>query len=394
MSYCFSKLLDTLNEGMETGLHIGAVVYVQLDGQPVADFAVGRAALTGDQPQRTHQKMLWLSAGKPLTALAVGILQDRGELEFEAPVARYLPEFAQNGKDSITVRHVLMQAHGYKPPRTDWPRQPRERVIETICEAPMVRGAAPGEFAAYDPQSGWYILSEIVARVSGVPNHAFVKKELLDPLGCESASIGLDAEEWTRERDAGELAVLHDTTQSAREGLDLRAEALPDLPTGERALAPVPHPWPGDDAQRASTFNPGGGALGHPRDLARVYQCLLDGGATPDGRQLLKPATVQAMTSRQREGLKDHTFKQVVDWGLGFLVNSARYGAASNPYGYGKHASDDTFGHGGMQSSAGFADPAHRLCGAIIYNGLPGEPKHERRINAAMTALYEDLGLA
>lgn len=394
MSQCFPKLVTRLNEGMAAGLHIGAVVYVQHDGAAVADFAIGRAALTGHQPQRTHQKMLWLSAGKPLTALAVGLLRDNGALDFDAPVASIIPEFAQNGKDGITIRHLLMQAHGYKPPRTDWPRQPRERVIETICEAPLVRGAAPGQFAAYDPQSGWYLLSEIVARVSGVPNHIFVKKELLDPLHCASASIGLDPDVWRREREAGELAVLHDTTHSARERLDLREEALPDLPPGERPPAPVPNPWPGDDGQRAGVHNPGGGALGHPRDLARIYQCLLDEGATPDSRALLQPATVHEMTSRQRKGLKDHTFKQVVDWGLGFLVNSGRYGAGPHPYGYGQHASDATFGHGGMQSSAGFADPENRLCGTIIFNGLPGEPRHDKRIDDAMTALYEDLGIA
>lgn len=75
------------------------------------------------------------------------------------------------------------------------------------------------------------------------------------------------------------------------------------------------------------------------------------------------------------------------------MINSAKYGALANPYGYGKHASEETFGHGGMQSSGGFADPRHGLCGAIIFNGLPGEPKHQRRIDGAMTALYEDLGL-
>jgi CubicO group peptidase (beta-lactamase class C family) len=99
------------------------------------------------------------------------------------------------------------------------------------------------------------------------------------------------------------------------------------------------------------------------------------------------------MTSRQRTGLKDNSFGQVIDWGLGFLINSARYGAAAIPYGYGRHASDGTFGHGGMQSSSGFADPENKLAVAIIFNGLPGEPKHQKRIHDAATALYEDLGL-
>jgi CubicO group peptidase (beta-lactamase class C family) len=124
-----------------------------------------------------------------------------------------------------------------------------------------------------------------------------------------------------------------------------------------------------------------------------VYQCLLDGGAAPNGQQIIRRETVAEMTSRQRVGLKDHSFGQVVDWGLGFLINSRPYGALADPYGYGRHASDETFGHGGMQSSAGFCDAENGLAGAIIFNGLPGEPKHQKRINDVMTALYEDMGI-
>lgn len=389
MTTDFPRLKDAIENGMAIGQHLGAVIHLRRAGEIVADFAIGDASLDPQTPLKTEQKLLWLSAGKPLTALAIGILSDRGQLRFHDPVCAYIPDFAQNGKEKITIRHVLMQAHSYKPPRIDWPRQPREKVIETICAAEMFRGGTPGEFAAYDPQTGWYLLSEIVARITRSSNHVFVKEELLAPLGCEEASIGMSAGEWTAEQDAGNLVRLYDTTQSARENTNLLE--LEDASASGDAV--LPRPWVGDDANRAEAHNPGGGALGPARDLAAVYQCLLDDGRTPDGTVILRDSTVKEMTTRQRIGLKDHTFKQVIDWGLGFLVNSARYGALALPYGYGRHASDDTFGHGGMQSSTGFADPDNQLCGAIIFNGLPGEPKHQKRIDTAMTALYEDLGI-
>jgi CubicO group peptidase (beta-lactamase class C family) len=398
MSLDFENTRALIEAGMASGLHIGAVVHVRRRGEILADFAMGRASIHPSAPLSPDQKLLWLSAGKPLTALAIGILQDRGRLRFDDRVCEYIPDFAQNGKEPVTIRHILMQAHAFKPPRTDWPRAPRESVIQAICAAPVIRGAEPGQFAAYDPQSGWYILSEIVARITGTPNHVFVKSELFEPLGCDTASIGLEADEWTAERDAGRLTVLHDTTQSARDRTDLRTDPQVDnlseiaaSPAADVSPQSLPHPWAGDDAQRAAAHNPGGGAVGRASDLAAIYQCLLDGGKAPVGQQILRESTVAEMTSRLRVGLKDHSFGQVVDWGLGFLINSARYGALANPYGYGKHASDATFGHGGMQSSAGLADPENQLVAVIIFNGLPGEPKHQKRINDTLTALYEDL---
>lgn len=394
----FPKLTRAIKDGMARGQHIGAVVHVRRDGEAMADFALGAACLEPGGKLEPGHKMLLLSAGKPLTALAVGILVDRGRVALDSPVAEFIPDFASNGKDDITVRHVLTHTHAYKPPRLDWPRKSRDEIIALICDAEPIPDTMPGEYAAYDAQSGWYLLSEIVERVTGLANDEFVKTELLEPLGCTGISIGMSAGTWTAARDSGDLAVLHDTTGSAREQIDLRdsveavrsgAEEIPNVESGSQ----WPHPWAGDDAQRAEARNPGGGAVGTAQDLAKIYEFLLNGGRVGGNTWLLRQETVREMTARQREGLKDHTFGQVIDWGYGFLINSARYGALANPYGYGRHASDDTFGHGGMQSSAGFADPGHGIAGAIIFNGLPGEPKHVRRINDAMTALYEDLGL-
>jgi CubicO group peptidase (beta-lactamase class C family) len=100
------------------------------------------------------------------------------------------------------------------------------------------------------------------------------------------------------------------------------------------------------------------------------------------------------MTARHRAYTTDKTFGAIIDWGLGFMINSAIYGNDDAPYQFGPHASPRTFGHSGNQSSAAFADPEHRLVVALTFNGMPGEAKHQPRMRAALTAVYEDLGLA
>ena len=129
------------------------------------------------------------------------------------------------------------------------------------------------------------------------------------------------------------------------------------------------------------------------RELAAFYEMLLGQGSRGAVR-LLKPQTVWQMTARVREGMFDETFRHTMDWGLGLIINSNRYGVETVPYGYGRHASASTFGHGGSQSSSAFADPERELVVAVVLNGMPGERKHNNRIRDINSAIYEDLGLA
>src|SRR5204863_8448629 len=108
------------------------------------------------------------------------------------------------------------------------------------------------------------------------------------------------------------------------------------------------------------------------------YEMLLRGGAF-DGGRILSPQTVAAMTARHRVGMMDRTFKHIMDWGLGFIINSSQYGDPEVPYGYGEYASPHTFGHSGAQSSCAFCDPQHGLVVAWVCNGRPGEPRHLAR---------------
>src|SRR5439155_20765241 len=117
---------------------------------------------------------------------------------------------------------------------------------------------------------------------------------------------------------------------------------------------------------------------GPVRELGRFYEMLL-GHGTLNGRTILKSQTVEALTARHRTGMYDQTFGHVIDWGLGFLLNSRMWGHDA-PYQYGPHASPRTFGHSGSQSSTAFADPEHGLAVAVAFNGMPGEASHQQRM--------------
>lgn len=151
----------------------------------------------------------------------------------------------------------------------------------------------------------------------------------------------------------------------------------------------------GMDTEAACTnARPSGSGHGPMRELGRFYEMLLAGGASAQAHRILSPQSTEALVARHRAGMYDLTFKHVMDWGLGFVLDSKQYGAETVPYGYGPYASARTFGHSGYQSSAAFADPESKLAVAIVCNGTPGEAAHDQRIRAVLKGLYEDLGLA
>ncbi len=97
---------------MAAGLHIGAQWYVSLDGRCVADEAVGESR--PGVPMTPQTLMFWLSASKPVAAVAIGQLWEREQLDLDDTVARHIPEFAIKGKESITIRHILTHTCGFR----------------------------------------------------------------------------------------------------------------------------------------------------------------------------------------------------------------------------------------------------------------------------------------
>jgi CubicO group peptidase (beta-lactamase class C family) len=297
----------TVTTSIATGLHTGAQIYVSRCGGPVADFSVGEVPAV----------LPWLSAGKPIAAVALALLRERGQLDFDDPVTQFIPEF---GKPAVTLRHLLTHTGGFRFMSRQWTTESWDEIVAEICAAPLDPGWIPGQKAGYHLESSWYILGEVVRRVTGQSYAEFVRSEVFQPLGMTNSTI------------------------------------------------------PG---------SPGRSAVGPLRELGRFYEMLLRGGGS-----VLTAESVRQLAARHRVGMWDITFGMVIDWGLGFMLNTGYH----TPYSYGPHASENTFGHGGRQSSLAFCDPDRQLVVAWACAGQPGEPAHQRRALAINTAIYEDLG--
>lgn len=355
---------EVIDAGIHAGWHTGAQVCIRLASRVIADFGQGLARPGVAMTAETI--MLWMSSGKPIGAAAIMQLVERGQLDLDAPIANSIPEFAAGGKQAVTVRQLLVHTGGFRWVDAGHPQASWDETIARICAAKLERDWTPGEKAGYHPYTSWYILGELVRRIDGRPFERYVREEIFLPLAMNDSWIGMPLERYQ--------------AYALRQGWMMNVERDP----------PVVHAY--DSELGATACVPGGNAHGPMHDLARFYQMLLGGGEL-DGARVLQAATVAQMTARTREGMFDETFKHTMDWGLGIMVDSNRYGADTVPYGYGRYSSPRAFGHGGAQSSLGMADPEYQLVVTAVFNGMPGERRHNERNRAFMTAVYEDLRL-
>jgi len=357
----FPQTRAVLTAGLEQTIHPGAQLCVMRRGEVLVDEAFG-AAREG-VPMTRDSLTLWFSAGKPVTAVAIAQLVERGALAWDTRVAEVIPEFAACGKDAVTIRHLLTHTGGLRNADTidatlDWDEQ-----IARISALPPEPDWMPGQRAGYHVWATWQLLGEIVRRVSGQAVDEFVRKNIFLPLGMNDSWLALTPAPLAN--DESRVAWVFDTSSGV-------AQAKED--------------W--NSSAGRTRCRPGGSARGPVRELARFYEALRRGG-----ENILRTETVTEATARQRAGMFDETFQFKMDAGLGFILNSNRDGFQM-PYGYGRHASRATFGHSGNQSSCAFADPEHELVVAWVCNGLPGERKHQSRQRAINSSIYEDLGLA
>jgi CubicO group peptidase (beta-lactamase class C family) len=354
-----------VEQGIRDGLHKGVQIYVSREGRVLADGGIGESR--DGVPMTSDTLTLWVSAGKPLTAVAVLRLVEQGRVGLEQPVAEVVPAFAENGKERVTLRHLLTHTAGLRSVVTGWPNDPWEEIIRRICRTPLQDEWTPGERAAYDRDNSWFILGEIVRRLEGRPIDEVVRDDIMRPLGMHDSWMAMPPDV---------LAAYGDRI----------GYVWAYKPAGLKLLR-------SHDPQIAATPSPGASCRGPIRELGRFYEMLLNGGARDDIR-ILKGETVALMTQRHREGLYDETFQHRLDFGLGLIIDSNRYGWESVPYGFGKHCSERSFGHGGARSTIGFADPEYALVVAALANGCPPEPIHNARFRKLNTLIYEDLGLA
>ena len=366
MDVQLTRTVDLLHSGVREGLHPGAQLYVSTDGNVVADVAVGNATTT--RAMTTDTMTVWMSLTKGVTAVAFAQMWEKGQIEIDDPVCLHLPDFAAGGKSGLTFRHLLTHTGGIGPVDVAWLESSWEEIAARICNAPLRDGWLQGRQARYDVANAWFVLAEVVSRKSGRVFHGYVRQEIFEPLDMPNCSLSMEPSTYRAKKD--QIGLMYDTAGGA----------------------PEPSHYSVDLQRTIGQCVPGGSGKGPARELGRFYEMLLGKGRF-NGRRLLLPQTVEAITARHRAGMKDEILGHTVDMGLGFYVNSNIYGMESVPYGFGRYASPRAFGNAGYQSSIAFVDPDVGLVVVCIFNGTPGEDAHQVRNREANSAIYEDLGL-
>src|SRR5262245_44623229 len=303
----FHALYDFFARNLETGEDLGASAAVFIDGEPVVDIWGGSVDEARTRPWERDTIVNNFSTTKTMTALVALILADRGELDLDAPVTKYWPEFAPHGKSAIATRMFLGHTAGL-PGWTetmtfedilDW-----DKATTTLArQAPWLR---PGSASAYHPITYGPLIGEVVRRITGKTLKAFFAEEVAGPLGADY-HIGAPAE------------------ADARVSPMIQGSPLIQ-PTGDLLWDRAYHN-PLCTPQSCSTIawrrGDLGGSNGHgnARSVALVQSVLACGGEV-GGVRLLSRAGCERVFEVQAHG-SDRLVGFNIKWGLGFALENA-----------------------------------------------------------------------
>jgi CubicO group peptidase (beta-lactamase class C family) len=194
----FTSLRNVLEQQLISGEDVGASIAVMLRGELVADIWGGYADEEMTKPWERDTILNVWSVTKTMTFLVALMLSDRGELDFDAPVAKYWPEFAQRGKDSIEVRHVMGHTSGLSG--FEAALKPEDLADWHLCTDALA-GQAPWwesrTTSGYHLVTQGYLIGELVRRITGTSFAQFLKSEVTDVLGADF-HVGLPESEESR----------------------------------------------------------------------------------------------------------------------------------------------------------------------------------------------------
>lgn len=315
---------EAVRSGLEADMFPGAVVMVVKDGRIVKHDAYGYAVRYATDsellperawvPMRPDTIFDLASVTKLFTSIAVLQLAEEGRVDLDAPVARYVPEFAAGGKEAVTVRQLLTHTSGLPAwlPLYQLPGTPPDR-LQAVFQVQLQD--PPGTVYRYS-DLGLIVLGVLVERVSGLPLDRFVAERITGPLGMSETMFN------------------------------------PPAALRERIAATEYQPWTGRGMVWGSVHDENayslGGVAGHAglfstaRDLAVLAQALLNGGHYGKAR-ILRPETVREMLTNQLPGFPGN------DHGLGWELNQGWYMDAL--------ASPVTAGHTGYTGTSLVIDP-------------------------------------
>jgi CubicO group peptidase (beta-lactamase class C family) len=342
----FEPLRELFASKLESGEDLGASVALNIDGEMVVDLWGGWADEARNVPWTENTITNVFSTTKTMTALAALALVDRGQLDLDANVAAYWPEFAAKGKAGIKVRHLLSHTSGvsgWEQPITledlyDWDKS-------TALLAAQAPWWEPGTASGYHLLTYGQLIGEVIRRITGQRLGEFFAAHIAGPLGADF-HIGLPPSEFHRVANVVPPPSCSDVPPFDPSSVAFKTWTNPS--------APLESSWT-DGWRRADI----GAANGHgnARSVARLQSALACGGEV-DGVRLLSPGTIDRILEVQFDGidLVTGTHGRV---GLGYaLLPGGRL----------------AFG-GGTGGSVVIADVDRRITFAYVMNKMmPGAP--------------------
>lgn len=351
--YCadgFEALQAQFAANFDEGLERGASVAVTLHGKPVVDLWAGDADGTGRPWVEDTIVNVW-STTKTMSAICVLMLADRGELDLDAPIATYWPEFAVNGKASITAAHVLGHTaglSGWDPAIEPADLYDWDKAVGVLAaQAPWWE---PGTASGYHAITQGYLEGEIVRRITGQTIGGFFRDQVARPLGADF-HIGLPESEEYR---VGEMVV---PTTGLLDDIDLDPASIAAR-TGRSA--PISGRECNTREWRAAEI-PAAGGTGNARSVARVHSALANGG-TVDGVTLLSPAGVERILVEEAHN-EDLVLGMKMRMGTGFGLISESVPLSPNPR---------AFWWGGWGGSIALTDLDAGMSVAYVMNKMAG----------------------
>ncbi|NLH98738.1 MAG: beta-lactamase family protein [Chthonomonadales bacterium] len=360
-------VLAFIEQGIADGTYPGCAIVASRHGRIRIERHLGTCmTLMGPRTRVTSRTMHALySYSKLVSATVIVMLQEQGVIAYDMPVRTYIPEFAGGGKDGITVRHLMTHAAGIpNPPGLGMVRTPDEwrKGVEAVCAAEVEW--EPGTRTAYHGISGLFVVAEAILRKTGERSwDAICRRMLFDPIGAKSLTFS----------------------------------APPD--SAPLAFTPQPKETPKSHFEGAGfAGHPSGGCMGTARDALKVLQLHLNRGKW-GSRRLISEAALDDMHriqySRQiavaRAAGREPAHET---WGLGPLIRGDGPKQGGHDwFGFGSRSSPAIFGHAGIDTVIGVADPQTQIALMFMATDSPKPPEKTVPLRNGVTdRVFEALG--
>ncbi len=296
------------------------------------------------------------SSTKAFAASAFWILLGEGKVKITDRVGDLLPGWDTNGKDAVTVEHVLLHTAGF-PNAIMGPPHWRDHASRLNVYPRWKLDWEPGTRYMYHATSAHWVLMDILTEVTGVDHRDFIKQRVIESLGLRSFALGMKPEEQT------DLAqVVYVGEEMTPDELEA-AFGIREIPAPRGSLASMPDfALTLNNSEDREVGIPGGGAFSTASDVALFYQALLH-----NQQDIWDPEVLADGTQRVRNMLADPLYRVPASRALGTVVSGDD--GKGNMRGFGKTLSPRAFGHGGAGGQIALADPETGISFCYLTNG-------------------------